>query len=210
MLQVAENVSARPVSTYTSAIPVSHHLTNSRLSSKIHPEQISAPLRAFEPVKPAEVPTSKSNNAFTDTLDPSDAFENEIASSMDALDHIASDAPVESAVFVKPYNPDHVSREDLLEFRPNLKKSTRGKNRGESSDEVRIMKKVLGQDLDPAVGVKALDMTDWNVHHAIKLVKIKNLMRTSDLTDIDMKVALQTRDWDIAKAAGVLMKKIKE
>ena len=83
---------------------------------------------------------------------------------------------------------------------------------GRESDEVRIMKKVLGNmpELESTTCVQALDVTDWNVHHAIKLIKIKNLIKAPGLSDNEMKVALQTRDWDVAKAANVLMKKIKE
>ena len=90
--------------------------------------------------------------------------------------------------------------------------SRAGKTMGRESDEVRIMKKVLGNmpDLDSSTCVQALDVTDWNVHHAIKLIKIKNLIKAPGLSDNEMKVALQTRDWDVAKAANVLMKKIKE
>lgn len=79
---------------------------------------------------------------------------------------------------------------------------------------MRIIKKVLGQDTaDSAECVRALDDTDWNVHHAIKLIKVKNLVGGGgggSLTDAEMKVALQTRDWDVAKAAAVLRKKINE
>ena len=41
---------------------------------------------------------------------------------------------------------------------------------------------------------------------------MKRLVRApaGSLTDAEMRVALQTRDWDVAKAAAVLVKKIKE
>ena len=72
------------------------------------------------------------------------------------------------------------------------------------------MQKVLGGDVESEDCVAALSLCDWNVHHAIKLIKVKKLIRAPGLTDADMKVALQTRDWDVSKAASVLMKKIKE
>lgn len=168
------------------------------------------------------------------SLAGSEAFENEIAFSMDALDHIPDTKidlhlssqnsldlePVapksgkaskkkEDSLPLVLYNQDHVSCEDLLDFRPNVRR-TRGKARGSDSDEVRIMRKVLGVDIETDVCVSALDTTEWNVHHAIKLIKIKNLIKAPGLTENEMKVALQTRDWDVAKAASVLMKKIKE
>lgn len=89
-------------------------------------------------------------------------------------------------------------------------KSSQPKKRSLDSDEVRIMKKVLGAEMESAKCAAALDATDWNVHHAIKLIKIKNLIKAPGISDAEMKVALQTRDWDVAKAANVLMKKIKE
>ena len=75
------------------------------------------------------------------------------------------------------------------------------------------MKKVLGGDVESEECVAALSICDWNVHHAIKLIKVKKLIGAPPgglLTDADMRVALQTRDWDVSKASSVLMKKIKE
>lgn len=184
----------------------------------------------------------------------SDAFENEIACSMDALDHIDqrhgqaaplsqdrenqhgdnNDSSDDSLPLVQ-YNQDHVSCEDLQGFGKSKRKSRGG---SELSDEVttikshcspvglsdgntdpvqvRIMQKVLGKSEGC---LSALGMTDWNVHHAIKLVKLRSLVNVKDgdtgnnelgLTDVDLKVALQMRDWDVTKAAGDLMRKAKQ
>lgn len=171
------------------------------------------------PTLPSTNPTSlRSSRNFEEYEDQisSDAFENAIACSMDALDNIP-DTIIDSSHSPRPgassqvhyYNQDHVSCEDLLDFRPNIRR-TRGKARGLHSDEVRIMKKVLGTDISDEDCVQSLDSTDWDVHHAIKLVKLKNLIKFPEVSDEDMKIALQTRDWDVAKAANVLMKKLKE
>ena len=88
-----------------------------------------------------------------------DAFEDEIEFSMNALDEITE----------SKYNSPKTS----LEEDPGL------------SDEVRIMSKVLG---DTVGCVEALDQTDWNVHRAIKLVKLKSLIRKPAVKDSDMKV----------------------
>ena len=104
-----------------------------------------------------------------------DAFEEEIAYSIDALDDIPD----------SKYNSPKVS----LEQQP-------GDHADHSveSDEVRIMSKVLGgvSSADTAGCVQALDMTDWNVHRAIKLVKLKALIRKPGVKDNDMKVRLMS------------------
>jgi hypothetical protein len=46
-----------------------------------------------------------------------------------------------------------------------------------------------------------LDLTDWNVHRAIKVVKLKALVRPS-VEENDMKFALMNHEWDVSKAAG--------
>lgn len=152
---------------------------------------------------------------FARDLTPTnDAFEDEIACSIDALDNIPESrytSPKTSLEHdaVKPlvqYNQDHVSCEDLLEFSP------RGQDRGQESDEVRIMSKVLGNvGVDQATYTAALDLSEWNVHRAIKVVKLRAMVQQQvpGIQDNEMKMALQTRDWDVSKAANDLMKKYK-
>ncbi len=52
-----------------------------------------------------------------------------------------------------------------------------GSGKGAGSDEVRIMQKVLGNNGGEASSssacLSALDATEWNVHHAIKIVKVR-------------------------------------
>ena len=157
-----------------------------------------------------------------------DAFENEIACSMDALDNIGKlddvGSPMNSLTIAAAaaVAVDDDAKEDSdsvplvggssqSDFWSKFKNGRKARDVG--SDEVRIMKKVLGGDqVESEECVAALSLCEWNVHHAIKLVKVKKLIRAPPglLTDADMRVALQTRDWDVSKAASVLMKKIKE
>lgn len=101
---------------------------------------------------------------------------------------------------------DHVSCEDLLEFAcdgPNSRR-TRGKARGVDSDEVRIMGKVLGNNVHVDACLAALNAADWDVHRAIKLVRLQALLQSSlDLADCGQ--ALDSCGWDVARAASWLL-----
>lgn len=65
---------------------------------------------------------------------------------------------------------DQVSVEDLLEFSG---KKPCSKQRGIESDEVRIMCKVLKHEVSASKCLEALELSDWNVHKAIKAMKVK-------------------------------------
>eukprot|EP00092_Neocalanus_flemingeri_P101629 GFUD01129951.1.p1 GENE.GFUD01129951.1~~GFUD01129951.1.p1 ORF type:complete len:1100 (+),score=246.67 GFUD01129951.1:50-3349(+) len=157
--------------------------------------------------------TQKTKNTQKQFSPTNDAFEDEIACSIDALDNIPEskyNSPKTSLEHSPPlvhYNRDHVSCEDLLEFSPRDERG-KGHKRGLESDEVRIMSKVLGGvTTDKAGCLQALDLTDWNVHRAIKLVKLKALINKPGVKDNEMKLALINHEWDVAKAAGEIMKR---
>jgi len=77
--------------------------------------------------------------------------------------------------------------------------------RGLDSDEVRIMSKVLGGvSCDKAGCLAALNITDWNVHKAIKIVKLKGLVQKPGVTDSELKISLMNSDWDVAGAVSIL------
>ena len=167
-----------------------------------------------------------------------DAFENEIACSMDALDNIGKlddvGTPMNSLTIAASSGSAAVDddakgiAEDSdsvplvgggaaslqSDFWSKFKSGRKARDVG--SDEVRIMKKVLGSgnggDVESEECVAALSACDWNVHHAIKLIRVKKLTgaEQAGLADADVRVALQTRDWDVSKAASILMRKIKE
>ena len=77
-----------------------------------------------------------------------DSFEQHIACELAALDDIPGDAGCCTGSEMVRHS-DHVSCEDLLEFAcdtPNARR-TQSKARGQDSDEVRIMGKVLGSEV---------------------------------------------------------------
>ncbi|XP_063633984.1 activated Cdc42 kinase-like isoform X2 [Cydia splendana] len=86
---------------------------------------------------------------------------------------------------------DHVSVEDLLEF---ADQKPCGRQRGVESDEVRIMNKVLKQQVSPEECLEALELSEWNVHRAIKLVRVK--------IAVDGAASLQDCCEELAKANG--------
>lgn len=98
-----------------------------------------------------EQPQTDNGPISAEVLNQSNDFDLRIASELEALDNL----PTETNGLSPDSNDlndmmlrssDHVSCEDLLEFacdQPNSKR-TSGKARGIDSDEVRIMRKVLG------------------------------------------------------------------
>uniref|UniRef100_A0A1B0GJE2 Tyrosine-protein kinase pr2 n=1 Tax=Lutzomyia longipalpis TaxID=7200 RepID=A0A1B0GJE2_LUTLO len=89
-----------------------------------------------------------------------------------------------------------VSCEDLLEF---SEKKPKGRERGAESDEVRIMIKVLGKKIPPEMCLETLELVDWDVHKAIKIMKLSNMCNVSAL-GLCMDV-LQENEWDLPRAA---------
>ena len=75
-------------------------------------------------------------------------------------------------------------------------------------DEVRIMMKVMGRCAQAEQCLLALNLTNWSIHHAIKFVKLKNLIKVQHVSDQDLLQTLETESWDVAKAAGHIMKRL--
>ncbi|XP_075990467.1 activated Cdc42 kinase-like isoform X3 [Anticarsia gemmatalis] len=95
---------------------------------------------------------------------------------------------------------DHVSVEDLLEF---ADQKPCGRQRGVESDEVRIMSKVLKQQVSPEECLEALELSSWDVHNAIKLVRVSVSVGT-DISLEDCSSELAKANGDINKASAVL------
>ena len=137
--------------------------------------------RRFETEEPGPAAPVRTKN--THQFSPSnDAFEEEIAYSIAALDDIpeARYASPKTSACSGTGDPGSLASDES----PGV-----GGQRSAESDEVRIMAKVLGgPSADPANCVKALDLTDWNVHRAIKIVKLKSLVRKPGVEETDMKV----------------------
>ncbi|CAH1969058.1 unnamed protein product [Acanthoscelides obtectus] len=129
-------------------------------------------------------------------------FEEQIESNLNALDEILVEQDVvDGEAFSNFKNEDekihshHVSCEDLLKF-ANSKPPSR--TRGNDSDEVRIMSKVLGKDVSTEKCLQALDQSDWDMMKAIKILKLQNVV-SADLQACFN--ALENSMWDITKAA---------
>uniref|UniRef100_T1ISC4 non-specific protein-tyrosine kinase n=1 Tax=Strigamia maritima TaxID=126957 RepID=T1ISC4_STRMM len=162
------------------------------------------------PVKPPRVKFMLNSNHYLkqhrsqSSLD--DSFDNQIQADMDSLD----DIPEEEAPL--PPVDHHVSCEDLLDFacdRPNTKR-TQGRARGTDADEVRILQKVLAGKI-PTLQVTredcvaTLNETDWDVHKAIKYMKLQTLLRNELSCDSNCKQTLVNCDWDVQKAYSYLL-----
>lgn len=114
---------------------------------------------------------------------------------------------------------NYVSCEDLLEF---ADKKPKGRERGLESDEVRIMSKVLGVEVSchlflrfyyhliiyfflfqvlPEKCLLTLDFIDWDVHKAIKICKLQNILNTLNLPLEQCVESLQKNDWDLHTTA---------
>ncbi|XP_067631079.1 activated Cdc42 kinase-like [Eurosta solidaginis] len=91
-----------------------------------------------------------------------------------------------------------VSCEDLLEFSD---KKPKGCERGVDSDEVRIMVKVLGKDIvEPTRCLQSLEFIGWDVHKAIKIIKLQNIFPAKELSLAKTVDALQEFEWDLHTA----------
>uniref|UniRef100_A0A034V5D9 non-specific protein-tyrosine kinase n=1 Tax=Bactrocera dorsalis TaxID=27457 RepID=A0A034V5D9_BACDO len=92
-----------------------------------------------------------------------------------------------------------VSCEDLLEFSD---KKPKGCERGVDSDEVRIMVKVLGKNIvEPTRCLQSLEFIGWDVHKAIKIIKLQNILPAKELSLAATVEALQKYDWDLHTTA---------
>ncbi|XP_011196238.1 activated Cdc42 kinase-like isoform X1 [Zeugodacus cucurbitae] len=92
-----------------------------------------------------------------------------------------------------------VSCEDLLEFSD---KKPRGCERGVDSDEVRIMVKVLGKSVvEPTRCLQSLEFIGWDVHKAIKIIKLQNILPAKELSFAAAVEALQKFEWDLHTTA---------
>lgn len=62
--------------------------------------------------------------------------------------------------------------------------------------------------------VSALNITDWDIHRAIKLARLESLLlndpRTRSITDSVTNIsALETMNWDVASAATLIMENLR-
>ncbi|XP_061402876.1 activated Cdc42 kinase-like, partial [Musca vetustissima] len=154
------------------------------------------------------------------SLSPSSKADNELAGNAlfqrvrESVDKAMVNKPLEgaSSSLVKPLteaelfsaavnrlnDSNSVSCEDLLEFSD---KKPKGHERGVDSDEVRIMMKVLGKDSSPERCLKSLEFIEWDVHKAIKIIKLQNILKDMELTMPETVEYLLKYDWDLHTTA---------
>ncbi|XP_050360525.1 activated Cdc42 kinase-like isoform X3 [Nymphalis io] len=144
----------------------------------------------------AAVPGPSSSNPFKCYLDD----ETKDSNSEDSEGAVGGETDFEEEATLKK---DYVSVEDLLEF-ADQKPSSR--QRGVESDEVRIMNKVLKQQVTPEKCLEAIEFCDWNIHLAIKLLRVKiSVGNTMNVSFEDCRRELENADGDIVKAAAILV-----
>ncbi|CAG2119098.1 unnamed protein product [Medioppia subpectinata] len=82
------------------------------------------------------------------------------------------------------------------------------KKKGVDSDEVRVMQKVLANEtnLSSEECAKILHSTDWDVHKAIKCIRLRQQLRTHSIeVDCDWAVMLAKFNWNIRQASNYLI-----
>lgn len=109
----------------------------------------------------------------------------------------------------------HVSCEDLLDFSADrtAARRTQGRQRGTESDEVHIMQKVLAYENLPSEDcLAALNITEWDVHKAIKLAKLRLLLakraegaKLDEIPFSETKSVLETTNWNLEQAVQAIM-----
>lgn len=159
----------------------------------------SPPTASVDPFQPSEPLYENDGNSNRDFDVESIHFEAQIDSNLAALDNIPQEQDcVDSSVVSNDdkVQRHHVSCEDLLEF-ANVKPSSR--TRGNDSDEVRIMLKVLGKDISNENCLQILEFSDWDVLRAIKIAQLQKVVVGADLATCN--TALETTSWDVTKAA---------
>ena len=119
------------------------------------------------------------------------AFDHVLEQSIDALDNIG----------------DEGGEEALFLDQQGAMAASGSPRKDADCDEVRIMMKVLGRCANAGDCFNALHMTQWDMHHAIKFVKLKNLIK-ANVSNEDMLTRLHIENWDVAKAASSIMKNL--
>ncbi|XP_049886318.1 activated Cdc42 kinase-like isoform X3 [Pectinophora gossypiella] len=197
--------SARPIiyqNTITCPIIKGHH-QNGR-ENKILIQDEKNGVDVYDGPEPAKVDTNpfknisgpSSANPFNCYLEPVDCEDDTPATDTAEGD----EQTFKEGTLVKDFT-DHVSVEDLLEF---ADQKPCGRQRGVESDEVRIMSKVLKQQVTPEECLEALELSDWNVHHAIKVMRVKISVASDVALDACHRELLNSKG-DVVKASALLV-----
>ncbi|KAB7506159.1 Tyrosine-protein kinase PR2 [Armadillidium nasatum] len=194
------------------AIPTSLTTSNSSVADCGTDFDPSASPSSSNKVPPAKPPRLFSSH--------DESFESQLAYEIESLDEMQSDAPggitpvgvappafpsIEEGGSLFP-SSDHVSCEDLLVFafdKPSCRK-TQGPLHGTQSDEVHLLLKVLKNEVSAEECVETLNECNWDVHRALKLLRVRLLLPGSKHSITSTKSALESFSWDITKTASYL------
>ncbi|CAG9558649.1 unnamed protein product [Danaus chrysippus] len=179
------------------------------ITCAIHGVQIvDGPVAGPSGVDVYDGPEHKDTNPFNSMQDSATAsanpFQCYITDNVDDNSDDEYEGPVQvngPGVIEVSLSKDHVSVEDLLEF---ADQKPSAQQRGVESDEVRIMNKVLKLEVSPEECLEALEFSNWNVHNAIKVLRVKIASKNDKVTLEDCQRELDSNDGDILKAAKVL------
>lgn len=83
-----------------------------------------------------------------------------------------------------------------------------GKIRNIDSDEVRVMQKVLSNEINltPEECAQILDSTDWDIHRAIKCIRLRQQLRSHNImVECDWSKMLSKFNWNIRQASNYLI-----
>jgi len=101
---------------------------------------------------------------------------------------------------------DETSYEDLMELALEVEHNQmRRQMDGRLCEEICVMRKVLSDNVSVEDCMNALNETSWDIHHAIKLIKLKQLLSTNIADKQQCKQALMFSKWDIQQAASYLL-----
>ncbi|KAH9426503.1 hypothetical protein DERP_013685 [Dermatophagoides pteronyssinus] len=81
-------------------------------------------------------------------------------------------------------------------------------HRNIDSDEVRVMQKVLSNEINLTAEecAKILDSTDWDIHKAIKCIRLRQQLRSHNINvDCDWSKMLTKFNWNIRQASNYLI-----
>ncbi|RWS30640.1 tyrosine-protein kinase PR2-like protein [Leptotrombidium deliense] len=170
------------------------------------------------PKKTAPIPPPKPARSFL----IEDSFELQIQNAVDQTDYTpasgAQSSVESSATNQEPYNGSkeqqsnnhHVSCEDLLDFsfdRPSMHR-TWGREKGSESDEVRVMQKVLANEVQLSAEecIHILHETNWNVHNAIKCIRLRETLKMHSIfLDCNWAEMLAKFNWNVRQASNYLI-----
>ncbi|XP_011291095.1 activated Cdc42 kinase-like [Musca domestica] len=195
----SSHTTERSMTPTTQVTNTASSLSSQHATTQMSERNLKAPKTSMSP------PSAKSDNELAgnalfqrvrESVDK--AMVNKPTDAASTLIKPLTEAELFSAAVNRLNDSNSVSCEDLLEFSD---KKPKGHERGVDSDEVRIMMKVLGKDSSPERCLKSLEFIEWDVHKAIKIIKLQNILKDIQLTMSETVEYLLKYDWDLHTTA---------